>query len=165
MAKKPTVGDILKTAKRKADAKRKAVLKRTRKVTDRLPIKGPIGLGVDIAELASLVSQELVNQASDIASRDIQNIQLPGVKTVRTILPKVDQIEMTLPKARSDKQLINDEIMRRAMSNANSKARKKNGQLKKGMTQKRIAKMAQLECTKERQRLGLCKKPMKRKKR
>ena len=96
MAKKPTVGDILKTAKRKADAKRKAVLKRTRKVTDRLPIKGPIGLGVDIAELASLVSQELVNQASDIASRDIQNIQLPGVKTVRTILPKVDQIEMEI---------------------------------------------------------------------
>jgi hypothetical protein len=53
--------------------------------------------------------------------------------------------------------------MRTAMSNANTKARKKNGQLKKGMTQKKIARMAQRECTAERKRLGLCKDDMKKK--
>lgn len=169
MARKPTVGDILKIAKQKADAKRKATLKKTRKVTDRLPIKGPIGLGVDIAELASLVSQELVNQASDIAFRDVQNIPIPSrlqSGQAKTILPNQDQIERTVPKPtrpRSDKQLINDEIMRTAMSNANARARKKNGQLKKGMTQKKIARMAQRECTAERKRLGLCKDDMKKK--
>lgn len=165
MARKPTVGDILKKAKQKADAKRRAALKKTRKVTDRLPIKGPIGLGVDIAEFASLVSQELVNQAADIAFRDVQNVQLPVPKTAKTILPKVNQIENTVPKKRSDKQLINDEIMRTGMREANNKARKTNGQLKKGMTQKKIARMAQRYCTKERERLGLCERSMKKKRR
>ena len=43
------------------------------------------------------------------------------------------------------------------------KARKKNGELRAGFDQRKIAQMAQRECTKERQRLGLCEKPMKRK--
>ena len=53
--------------------------------------------------------------------------------------------------------------MRDGMKDANARARKKNSQLKKGMTQKKVARMAQLYCTKERQRLGLCEKPMKKK--
>jgi len=172
LARKPTIGDILKLAKQRADANRKSSLAKARKVTDRLPIKGPIGLGVDIAELASLVSQQLVNQASDIAFQDLQNVSLPGkVKNATTILPMTNQIEKTvaqrvepdvkIKRPRSDKQLINDQIMRTAMKNANTRARKKNGQLKKGMTQKKIARFAQLECTKERKRLGLCDDDMK----
>ena len=165
MAKKPTIGDILAEGKKQANKIRKRSISKARKVTDRLPIKGPIGLGVDIAELASLVSQQIVNQAAEVAFQDLQNLPLPMKKQITspgTILPNVDQIAKTV-RPRSDKQLVNDQIMRTAMSNANSKARKKNGQLKKGMTQKKIAKMAQLECTKERQRLGLCKKPMRKK--
>ena len=167
MARKPTIGDILKLAKQKADANRKRSIAKARKVTDRLPIKGPIGLGVDIAELASLVSQQIVNQAADIAVQDIQNVQLPSKPVTRiskTILPMTDQIAETVPKVkrpRTEKQLINDQIMRTAMSNANIKARKMNGQLKKGMTQKKIARMAQRECTAERKRLGLCDDDMK----
>ena len=164
MARKPTVGDILKLAKQKADANRRSTLKKARKVTGRLPIKGPIGLGVDIAELASLVSQEIVNKAADVALQDFQNLQIPVQKSARTILPEIDQIAETVPKVkrpRSKKQLINDQIMRTAMKNANERARKKNGQLKKGMTQKKIARYAQLECTKERKRLGLCDDDMK----
>ena len=158
------MGDILKEAKRQSQKIRKQQLAKVKKVTGRLPIKGPIGLGVDIAELASLVSQELVNQASDIAFRDFDNVQLPAA--AKTMLPRVDQIAETVVKVkrpRSDKQLINDEIMRQGMKMANTRARKKNGQLKNGMTQKKVARMAQLYCTKERQRLGLCDKPMKKK--
>ena len=165
MAKKPTIGDILANAKKQANKIRKQSIAKTRKVTDRLPIKGPIGLGVDIAELASLVSQQIVNQAAEVAFQDLQNLPLPMKKQITspgTILPNVDQIAKTV-RPRSDKQLVNDQIMRVAVKNANTKARKKNGQLKKGMTQKKIMKMAQLECTKERQRLGLCKKPMRKK--
>jgi hypothetical protein len=54
-------------------------------------------------------------------------------------------------------------IQSTAFRNANAKARKKNGELRAGFDQRRIALMAQRECTKERQRLGLCEKPMKRK--
>jgi len=164
VARKPTVGDILKIAKQKAAANRRSALKKTRKVTDRLPIKGPIGLGVDIAELASLVSQEIVSQAADVALQDFQNLQIPGGKPARTILPQTDQIAETVVKVkrpRTEKQLINDQIMRTAMKNANTRARKKNGQLKKGMTQKKIARIAQRECTAERKRLGLCDDDMK----
>ena len=54
-------------------------------------------------------------------------------------------------------------IQSKAFRNANAKARKKNGELRAGFDQRRIAQMAQRECSKERQRLGLCEKPMKRK--
>jgi hypothetical protein len=161
VAKKPTIGDLLREAKKRSQKIRKQSVRKVSKVTDRLPIAGPIGLGVDIADLASQISLALVNQASNLASQDLQNITLPGPQA-KTILPNVDQMPT---RVRTDNQLINDEIMRNGMKDANTRARKKNGQLKKGMTQKKIAKMAQLYCTKERQRLGLCKKPMKRRKR
>lgn len=54
-------------------------------------------------------------------------------------------------------------IQSKAFRNANAKARKKDGTLRAGFDQSRIAKMAQRECTKERQRLGLCDKPMRKK--
>ena len=97
MARKPTIGDILKQAKKESDKIRKRSVAKVRKVTDRLPIKGPIGLGVDIAELASLVSQEIVNKAADIAFQDLQNIPLAKDKRPRTILPMNDQIAQTVP--------------------------------------------------------------------
>ena len=89
-------------------------------------------------------------------------------------MPNVDQLNnlgfdapaaAEVKRPRTDKQLVNDQIMRNGMKDANTRARKKNGQLKKGMTQRKVARMAQLYCTKERQRLGLCEKPMKRRKR
>ena len=54
-------------------------------------------------------------------------------------------------------------IQSNAFRNANAKARKQDGTLRAGYDQQRIALMAQRECTKERQRLGLCEKPKKRK--
>ena len=179
--RKPTVGEILATGKKKAAAKRKQQIAKA-KLAANIPLKGAprfvkptVRAGVGIADIVSRVSQEIVNQAADIAFRDFQNTELPSPRRSKTILPNVDQINRTvdfiqdLPitasgdTIRSDAQLINDEIMRMGFEEANSKARKKNGQLKKGMTQKKIAKMAQLFCTKERKRLGLCKDDMKKK--
>ena len=173
MAKLPTIGDLLKEGKKQAEKIRKQSVKKVSTVTDRLPIAGPIGLGVDIADLASQISLALVNQASEVAFQDLQNIPVVK-KRATTILPNVDQLNnlgfdapaaAEVKRPRTDKQLVNDQIMRNGMKEANTRARKKNGQLKKGMTQKKIARMAQLFCTKERQRLGLCEKPMKRRKR
>ena len=53
-------------------------------------------------------------------------------------------------------------IQSTAFRNANAKARKKDGTLRAGYDQSRIARMAQKECTKERERLGLCEKPKRR---
>ena len=53
-------------------------------------------------------------------------------------------------------------IQSTAFRNANAKGRKKNGEFRSGYDQSRIARLAQKECTKERQRLGLCKKPKRR---
>ena len=173
MAKLPTIGDLLKEGKKQAEKIRKQSVKKVSTVTDRLPIAGPIGLGVDIADLASQISLALVNQASEVAFQDLQNIPVVK-KRATTILPNVDQLNelrfdapevVEVKRPRTDKQLVNDQIMRNGMKEANTRARKKNGQLKKGMTQRKVAKMAQLFCTKERQRLGLCEKPMKRRKR
>jgi len=173
--RKPTVGEILATGKKKAAAKRKQQIAKA-KLAANIPLKGAprfvkptVRAGVGIADIVSRVSQEIVNQAADIAFRDFQNTELPSPGKARTFLPNVDQINQTIDtiaevvpeRVRSDAQLINDEIMSQGMKDANTRARKKNGQLKKGMTQKKIAKMAQLFCTKERQRLGLCDKPMK----
>ena len=173
MAKLPTIGDLLKEGKKQAEKIRKQSVKKVSTVTDRLPIAGPIGLGVDIADLASQISLALVNQASEVAFQDLQNIPVVK-KRSPTILPNVDQLNelrfdapevVEVKRPRTDKQLVNDQIMRNGMKDANTRARKKNGQLKKGMTQRKVARMAQLYCTKERQRLGLCEKPMKRRKR
>jgi hypothetical protein len=170
VAKKPTVGEILKKAKANAAKIRKRSTQKSPIPLKSLPpqLRVP-AVGLNIADLAAQISMELVNQASDIAFRDVQSLELPspGKRAAKTILPEVDQIARTikggkrLTRVRSDKQLINDQIMRDGMKDANTRARKKNGQLKKGMTQKKIARMAQLYCTKERQRLGLCEKPMK----
>ena len=65
-------------------------------------------------------------------------------------------------KRRSDKQLVNDQIRSNTLKSINGRARKKNGQLKKGWTQKKIMRLAHIECTRERERLGLCKRKRKR---
>jgi hypothetical protein len=60
-------------------------------------------------------------------------------------------------KRRSDAQLINDQIQRTCLQKINKRARKKDGSLKKGWSQKRIMQTAQKECRKERTQLGLTK--------
>jgi len=66
-------------------------------------------------------------------------------------------------RVRSPKQRTNDKIQSVALKSINKRARKKDGSLKKGWTQKKIMRLAQLECTRERERLGLCKRKSTRK--
>lgn len=169
--RKPTIGEILTSGKRKAAAKRKQTLAKA-KLAANIPVKGAppfvkpaVRSGVAIADLVSRVSEAVVNQVIDRGFRDFQNLEVPSPAAAKTFLPNVDQINQTIEtvKERTDAQLINDEIMSRAMTNANQKARKKNGDFKKGMNQTTIARMAQKECTAERKRLGLCDDDMKKK--
>jgi len=60
------------------------------------------------------------------------------------------------PRVRSPKQKVNDKIQSVALTAVNKMARKKDGSFKKGWSQKKVMRLAQKECTKERERLGLC---------
>lgn len=66
------------------------------------------------------------------------------------------------PRVRTPKQKTNDKIQSTAFTEANKMARKKDGSFKKGWDQRRVAMMAQKKCTRERERLGLCKRKRKR---
>jgi len=99
------------------------------------------------------MTQEIINNPS-IVMDDIGNV-------VELVQEGVGLLSPAPPKPRkvTKKMKMQRKIQSKAFSNANAKGRKKNGEFKKGFDQRRIALMAQKECTKERQRLGLCEKP------
>jgi len=66
------------------------------------------------------------------------------------------------PRKVTKKMKMQRKIQSTAFRNANARGRKKDGTFRSGYDQRRIALMAQKECTKERQRLGLCEKPKRR---
>ena len=98
------------------------------------------------------MTQEIINNPS-IVMDDIGNVVelQEGVGLLSPAPPK--------PRKVTKKMKMQRKIQSKAFKNANAKGRKVNGEFKKGFDQRRIALMAQKECTKERQRLGLCEKP------
>ena len=90
---------------------------------------------------------ELVQEGTNLLSPSSAMAQFSGAAPV------------SKPRKVTKKMKMQRKIQSTAFKNANSKGRKKNGEFKKGFDQRRIALMAQKECTKERQRLGLCEKP------
>ena len=109
--------------------------------------------GADVVPPAA-VAREIINNPDIMMDMNgnMSNTRSPG------IMNPVKKPRKVTKKMRQQRK-----IQSKAFRNANAKARKKNGELRAGYDQRRIAQMAQRECTKERQRLGLCDKPMKRK--
>ena len=101
--------------------------------------------------LPANVAREVINNPNILMEANGAISQIPA----RPVQKKPQKVTSKMKKQRK--------IQSNAFRNANAKARKKNGELRAGFDQRRIALMAQRECTKERQRLGLCEKPMKRK--
>jgi hypothetical protein len=97
------------------------------------------------------VAREVINNPNILMDTNGAISQIPA----RPAAAKPRKVTSKMKKQRK--------IQSNAFRNANAKARKKDGTLRAGFDQRRIALMAQRECTKERQRLGLCDKPMKRK--
>jgi len=155
MAHGPTVAELLAAGKRKAKAIRRKAVKDVEALIP--PILGPAGrVAPGIANLAGIATETLINEVADRAFRDFQGVEIPLVPQQKIV--EAATISVKTPRVRSDKQLINDQIQSRALKSLNVKARKKDGSFKKGWNQKKIMRLAQRECTKERQRLGLCKK-------
>ncbi len=107
--------------------------------------------GIADVVLPANVAAEVINNPS-IALQNGQIIELGAPAIV------------TKPRKVTKKMKMQRKIQSNAFRNANEKCRKKDGTFRSGYDQSRIAKMAQKECTKERQRLGLCEKPKRRSK-
>ena len=106
------------------------------------------------------MTQEIINNPSVIMD-DVGNIVELITEGTQLLSPAAAAATSTLKKPRkvTKKMKMQRKIQSKAFTNANAKGRKVNGEFKKGFDQRRIALMAQKECTKERQRLGLCEKP------
>jgi hypothetical protein len=122
-------------------------------ILDPLLIDAYFGTVQNVADvvLPAAVAREVINN--------------PNVTMTETgmIISGSQQKAPSKPRKVTKKMRQQRKIQSKAFRNANAKARKKDGTLRAGYDQRRIALMAQRECTKERQRLGLCDKPMKRK--
>jgi len=102
--------------------------------------------------LPANVAQEIINNPNVLMDSQGAISQIPA----RPLLATVSK-----PRKVTKKMRMQRKIQSTAFKNANAKGRKQNGEFKKGFDQSRIARLAQKECTKERQRLGLCEKPKK----
>jgi len=167
-----TVAELLAKAKRKRDKIQRRAIKKVEKAIP--PILGPGGRVAPSVARGLTEAQNIVMDAVlDRAFADFEGMEIgPSSRPKRTFDPNnpITRLlkEMEFPssgspaatkkvRVRSDKQLVNDQIQSIALKEINIKARKKDGTFKKGWTQKRVMRLAQRECTKERERLGLCK--------
>lgn len=142
----------------------KAGLVRLQEQTDPRIIETQFDVARAVADvvLPGAQAREIVNNPMIEMNERGQIIDLSGTGTsvFTPITPKTRAKQRKVTKKMRQQRKIQSEAFR----NANAKARKKDGSLRKGYDQRRIALMAQRECTKERQRLGLCDKQNARKK-
>lgn len=129
-------------------------------IVDPFLIDAYFGTAQNVADvvLPAAVAREVINNPNVLMDSNGTISQIPA-----RILPVSSAVLPAKPRKVTKKMRQQRKIQSKAFRNANAKARKKDGTLRAGFDQRRIAQMAQRECTKERQRLGLCKKPMKRK--
>lgn len=182
-----TVAELLKEAKKGRDKIQEKAISDVEKLIP--PIFGPAGrAGPNIARGIVEVENMIMDYAIDRMSDEIGHLPVgpPGRPKTATRPPTMPgptedggfftpeqaaewdrkaAASPSLARKRSDKQLVNDQILRNELKTVNGRARKKNGQFKKGWDQRRVMRLAQKECTRERHRLGLCEKPKKKRRR
>jgi len=177
MAHRPTVAELLKTAKKKRDKLAEKAVRDVEKLIP--PIFGPGGKVAPtvvrgVIEVEKYIMDAILDKAlldnpafanmeiplgrahtqskpfdpDNPITRFLQDLEFPG-RSPRVREPKK-------PRVRTDPQLVNDQIQSVALTAVNKMARKKDGSFKKGWSQKKVMRLAQKECTKERERLGLC---------
>jgi len=129
-------------------------------VTDQALIDAYFGTVQNVADvvLPAAVAREVINNPNVLMDSNGAISQIPARANTLVRAQASSKPRKVTKKMRQQRK-----IQSKAFRNANAKARKKDGTLRAGYDQRRIALMAQRECTKERQRLGLCDKPMKRK--
>ena len=161
------LNDLQKLAQDVSELKRRVV------ASPVVPLPAPLKSKLGVAQ--EIVDQQIIDAYFNVAG-NVADVVLPAA-VAREVINNpnvlmdangsISQITArpaaAKPRKVTKKMRQQRKIQSTAFRNANAKARKKDGTLRAGFDQRRIALMAQRECTKERQRLGLCKKTMKRK--
>ena len=172
-----TVAELLADAKKKRSKIQKEAFAKVKDLpaVSKIPA---VRAGVAIAEGLTAMENAVIDRIADKAIQDFAGLQIgPTPRTRRDFDPNnpitrflQEELQFSpsspTPKkvrTRSDKQLVNDQIQSNALKSINQRARKKDGSFKKGWSQKKVMRLAQKECTKERERLGLCKRKSTRK--
>jgi len=186
MAHRKSKEKLLADAKRRQEKRRKAAEK-LKELQQSIPRKIPgvpswaTGLArrpemVDASQLA--FSQQANEAAKIMALEYLLSQSTPHAASPGTVVPQflrdaISEFEFPgptgpvrrdkPPRKRTPKQMVNDELQSIALTEVNLVARKKDGSWKKGWNQRRVMKEAQKRCTKQRERLGLCKRKSTRK--
>ena len=132
--------------------------------SDRILTDAYFGLVRDVADvvLPADVAMEIINNPNVLMDSNGTISQItsrPGIPSSMMMAPAVKKPRKVTAKMKKQRK-----IQSTAFKNANARGRKKDGTFRSGYDQRRIALLAQKECTKERQRLGLCEKPKRRSK-
>ena len=132
--------------------------------SDRILTDAYFGLVRDVADvvLPADVAMEIINNPNVLMDSNgtiSQSTPRPGGPSSMMMAPAVKKPRKVTSKMKKQRK-----IQSTAFRNANARGRKKDGTFRSGYDQRRIALLAQKECTKERQRLGLCEKPKRRSK-
>lgn len=140
----------------------KAALGTILETSDDLITDTYFGLVRDVADvvLPANVAAEVINNPDIAISPDGQIVRRDIFN--REKFDRILPVAAAKPRKVTAKMKKQRKIQSTAFRNANAKGRKKDGTFRAGYDQSRIARMAQKECTKERQRLGLCEKPKRR---
>ena len=138
----------------------KAALGTILETSDDLITDTYFGLVRDVADvvLPANVAAEVINNPDIVIDNQGQIVRrggTPGAKLVTTP-SKPRKVTARMKKQRK--------IQSTAFRNANARGRKKDGTFRSGYDQRRIALLAQKECTAERVKQGLCEKPKRRSK-
>jgi len=107
--------------------------------------------------LPAASAQEIINNPNVLMDSNGAISQITPRPSMAMVSPVAKKPRKVTKKMKQQRK-----IQSTAFRNANAKGRKKDGSFRSGYDQSRIARMAQKECTKERQRLGLCEKPKRR---
>jgi hypothetical protein len=134
-----------------------------------LPKKVKAGLGAVLESADNLITDTYFDTLRGIADVVLPaNVAMEVINNPNVLMDSSGAISQITakpaalkPRKVTKKMKQQRKIQSKAFRNANAKGRKKNGEFRAGFDQSRIARMAQKECTSERQRLGLCDKPMK----
>jgi hypothetical protein len=140
----------------------KGVIRATSPSFDEALTDAYFGLVRDVADvvLPADSAREIINNPNVLMDSNGAISQItprPGVNASMLLAPAVKKPRKVTKKMKQQRK-----IQSTAFRNANAKGRKKDGSFRSGYDQSRIARMAQKECSKERERLGLCEKPKRR---
>ena len=98
---------------------------------------------IDAAERMAIANVELIRSMRSILPKNLQPLVDPGINLQQAQVRGVAKVERAIVRKTSAKARASRKQLSKALKIANTRLRKKNGQLKKGKTQGDVMRLAQ----------------------